>query len=418
VKTFTFHQDTVNPGLTEATYKIEHLGDTGRIYSADSLRYGTRIDSVVPYITYKATPRAVYFVLPDTTITHTGSDTLDFTQSPIYLHVISSDFQNKQWYKFDIHVHQADPDLFVWEKLNDQIFPAQNCETKAFMHKGQLLLLLNNGLSTQAYQSADGEKWSTLASQITSLPSRCYVRDILQHGDSLYYIADNSLYHSIDAINWQKTDNTAADYVLLNMLVSYNNHAWCLVQNTDGDIQLATVTPNQVTIMQQMSGLTEGKLPANFPVSDFAALSFQTSSERPRAMIVGGRDIQGDAVNTRWNLEYTSGAYRLRDFSTSQPQFETLVGASIIQYNKQLLMFGGTNLDVTLQSDILYSDDEGMNWYTPDSAQNQLPSTYVSRYNQSVITDDKHNIYIIGGRTKTETLGDIYRGYLNSAKWQ
>jgi hypothetical protein len=81
-------------------------------------------------------------------------------------------------------------------------------------------------------------------------------------------------------------------------------------------------------------------------------------------------------------------------------------------------MFGGTNLDVTLQSDILYSDDEGMNWYTPDSAQNQLPSTYVSRYNQSVITDDKHNIYIIGGRTKTETLGDIYRGYLNSAKWQ
>ena len=54
VNTFTFYKDTANLGLTEASYKIEHLSDTGLIYCTDSLRFGTRLDSVVPYVTYKA----------------------------------------------------------------------------------------------------------------------------------------------------------------------------------------------------------------------------------------------------------------------------------------------------------------------------------------------------------------------------
>ena len=41
VNTFNFYTDTLNPGLTEATYKINHNGDTGRIYCVDSLRFKT-----------------------------------------------------------------------------------------------------------------------------------------------------------------------------------------------------------------------------------------------------------------------------------------------------------------------------------------------------------------------------------------
>ena len=70
VNTFTFYTDTLNPGLTEAIYKIEHRDDpdTGLIYNKDSLRFGTRLDSVVPYITYKATPGSATFYLPNDTI--------------------------------------------------------------------------------------------------------------------------------------------------------------------------------------------------------------------------------------------------------------------------------------------------------------------------------------------------------------
>ena len=94
VKSFTFYKDTLNPGLTAATYTIEHRSDTGLIYSADSLSFGTRLDSVVPYVTYMETPGSATFFLPDTTIESTGADTLDFTQQPIYLRVTASDLVN------------------------------------------------------------------------------------------------------------------------------------------------------------------------------------------------------------------------------------------------------------------------------------------------------------------------------------
>ena len=77
-------------------------------------------------------------------------------------------------------------------------------------------------------------------------------------------------------------------------------------------------------------------------------------------------------------------------------------------------MFGGTDNDLAMRSDILYSDDEGMNWYLPDSTSNQLPSTYLPRTNQTVLIDADENIYIIGGQSNTTSFSDVYRGRLNS----
>ena len=135
-------------------------------------------------------------------------------------------------------------------------------------------------------------------------------------------------------------------------------------------------------------------------------------------MIVGGRSINGEAVNSRWNIEYSAidEAYRLKDFSITQPSFHSLTGASIIQYDDQLLMFGGIDNDLTWRSDMLYSKDEGMNWYVPDSTHNQLPSTYQTRQYQSVILDDTQHIYIIGGQSSTESFSDVYRGKRNLMK--
>jgi hypothetical protein len=179
-------------------------------------------------------------------------------------------------------------------------------------------------------------------------------------------------------------------------------------------LSLATVDAKKVTLMQEMDGLMDGYLPAHFPVGDFAALEFESSSERPRAMIVGGRAINGEVVNSRWNIEYVDiEGYRLKDFTISQPNFESLTGASIIQYDNQLLMFGGIDNDLTWRSDMLYSDDEGMHWYVPDTAKNMLPDSYKTRQYQSVVVDPAHYIYIIGGESDSESFSDVYRGKRN-----
>ena len=421
VNTFTFYTDTLNPGLTEITYKIDHSGDTGRIYCADSLRFGTRLDSVVPYVTYKATPGSATFYLPDTTIESTGVDTMNFNQSPIYLKVISSDLSNEQWYKISIYVHQADPELYTWEQLTESIFEPQNCVTKAFLTKDGFALFVNNGLATTLYQSKEGKTWTQTASQISSLPVPCYVRDIVQHHDTLYYIDGGSLYYSTDLITWIKKDYSSSSAVPVTMLLSYNNQPWCVIQeSTSQQLMLATIHIDSICPLTNIAGTTNGYLPATFPISEFAALSFESSSERPRAMVVGGRDYNGNIVNSRWNLEYApNSGYRLKDFSISQPTFESLTGVSIIQYDGKLLMFGGINNDLSLRSDILYSIDEGMNWLLPDTTKNQLPSMYdPKRYNQTVLVDDSSNIFIIGGQSNKQSFSDVYRGFLNSEKWE
>lgn len=76
-------------------------------------------------------------------------------------------------------------------------------------------------------------------------------------------------------------------------------------------------------------------------------------------------------------------------------------------------MFGGIDNDLEWNSNILYSDDEGMHWYAPDTASNQLPLEYQSRQNQSVIVENK-SIYLIGGQSYTTSFSDVYRGRLNS----
>ena len=151
VSTFTFAKDTLYPGLTEGVYRIEHRSDTGLIYTRDSLRFGTVLDSVVPLVTYMATPGKVEFILPDTTIISTGVDTMNLNQRPIYLHVTASDMKNERWYRINIAAHKVNPDLYVWKKIADNIFPNQDCETKAFYINHQLVLYINNGLSIQVY---------------------------------------------------------------------------------------------------------------------------------------------------------------------------------------------------------------------------------------------------------------------------
>ena len=428
VSAFTFYADTANPGLAEAVFKIEHKSwpDTGRIYSVDSLRYGTCLDSVRPHVSYMIVPSAVRFVTPDSIMISTGADTLNFNQRPIYLFIQAADTAYKRCYRIDLHVHTADPDLYVWKQMTPQLFAPNAApdysHMKAVYRSGYIYLFVNNGFGTELYQSADGAAWRKLENPI-GLPALCQVRDILPCGEVLYYMADDKLYTTTDFIHWTAIDFSERDYALVNMLVAFDGKPWCVLQERSTQaLLLGVVTGEDVQTMTTVAGLSAGKLPENFPVSDFAALSFDSSSERPRAMIVGGRTMDGTAVNTRWNLELgllndSLTGYRIADFSIEQPSFNSLTGTSIIQYNDHLIMFGGVDNDLEWRSDILYSDDEGMNWYVPDTAHNKLPDTYSARQNQTVVVDDMQNIYVIGGQSFVGSYSDVYRGYLNNLKW-
>ena len=119
---FQFAKNDSMPGLQAAVFTIEELIDTGLVWNQDSILYGTRLDSVVPRLTFAATPSAAWITTPDTVCNLTGYDTLNFTKTPIYLTIVSSDKTNTKTYEIRATVHQQDPDLYTWTTLTDNIY--------------------------------------------------------------------------------------------------------------------------------------------------------------------------------------------------------------------------------------------------------------------------------------------------------
>ncbi len=397
------------PGLAAATFVIEDGIDTGKIYNIDSIHYGTKVDKVIPVFSFNATPGAAIVYTPFDTTTLTLGDTVNFTHNPTKLQVIASDNTTEKWYNIYVHVHQVDPDLFVWEELNSNIYPTEGAECKLVVLSDIFYIFVNNGLTTHVYQSNNARDWDEVS--LSGLPDDCYVRNIIPANDVLYYAIGNTLYQSSNGTDWNATDFSTADFQFVNMLFSFNDSIWAITEKGH-NYHLATSKDGTEWRLHEV-------LPTDFPISDFAAVPFISASNRPRAMVVGGFSSSGASLNTRWNVEYTlEKGYRWTNFSIEQPSFKELTGIDIVWYNKRFYLFGGVDKDNQIGAyPILESIDEGMNWSVPDSAHNCLPSTYELRTKPSVIIDSDSAIYIAGGQSRTDIFSDIHRGRLNSIDW-
>ena len=399
------------PGLGEASFTIKELLDTGLVENIDSMRYGTSLERVVPRFTFAVTPDAAYLTFPDKVYVLTGSDTLDFTQKPVYLTVRSADKSNTKVYRIEANVHSADPDLYTWETLNSGIYETDDSEQRVVELGSDFVMICSNGFSLRAYRSADGITWSPTDTP-TGLPAGTNVRQIISDGTTLYYGQANQLYTSTDAVTWTAHD---VKHRLVTMLLYWNKEVWALADKGSEDYELATWTADSL----RLSGLQPGP---DFPVSDFGTVCFQSASLRERAMIIGGFAENGRSLNTRWNLEYSphiakNNGYRLQEFSIEDAPFTPLTGISVIYYNHQLQLFGGVNDKMTyFGRDILLSSDEGLTWTKADTAKNQLPEVYQARQKQTAIVRNNY-IYLFGGQDAETTYSDVYRGRLNSIDW-
>ena len=399
------------PGLAKAVFTIDERLDTGLVWNKDSMLYGTRLDTVVPKFSFAATPGAAYLKMPDTTVQLTGYDTLNFTKLPIYLTIRSSDAKTTKVYEIRPTVHQVDPDLYSWEKLTDAIYPADDSEQRVLELGDDFVMIKSNGWEIEAFTSSDGATWTALGEAL-GLPYGTRVRQIISDGTTLYFGQDNALYTSTDGVIWS---SQAVSYPILTMVLYWNDEVWALVEDSVGyDLAIWDGTDMVLTNLRPDD--------ANFPISDFATVAFQSASTRERAMIIGGFAMNGRSLNTRWNLEYSKhtpehNGYRLEEFSIDRPEFTTLTGVSVIAYNNQLLLFGGVDKDMKyFGREILLSNDEGLTWTAADSTKNSLPDVYKARQKQTALVRD-NTIYLFGGQDNEYTYSDVYKGRLNSIDW-
>ena len=407
---FYFANNDSMPGLGKAVFTIEERLDTGLVWNKDSMLFGTKLDTVIPKFTFAATPGAAFLTMPDTTVALTGYDTLNFSKSPIYLTVRSSDKTTTKVYEIQARVHQVNPDLYEWTRLTESIYPSDDSEQRVVELGGAFVMISSNGFEIHSYRSGDGASWTNNPAP-TGLPAGTKVRQIISDGTTLYYGQENAVYTSTDAVTWTAHD---VPYQVVTMLMYWNERVWALADNEG--YELATFADGVLTL----SGIRPA---SEFPVSDFASVCFASPSGRERAMIIGGFAENGKSLNSRWNIEYSEypqpeGTYRLEEFSIDRPKFTSLTGISVIWYNDQLQLFGGVDENMRyFGRDILLSQNEGLTWTKADTTCNQLPEVYQARQKQTAIVRDNY-IYLFGGQDKTQTYSDVYRGKLNSIDWE
>jgi hypothetical protein len=420
--TFVSLKFQVNDSIPYLSSAVFTLVDK-TIVNVDSLPFKTRIDSVYPTFTFVSTagakfyfPISGYKYKKDSAIV-TGTDTVDFRQ-PVRIRNWAADGKTSVEYYIQVNVHQVDPEKYTWSKVSDNLNSINATSQKTVILNNTIFYYLNDGSNAYVYTSTDGYNWNQ--STVTGLPVNTPLTDMIQFNGKLYLTKDGSnFYSSTDGLNWTKKSVSA--YTFNSLLYVLNGQLWAVVQS-NGNNYFAISSDGNFSD----TDITTGTIPANFPVRDFASVSYSSSTGKPKVLVLGGYSPTGVPLKNNWSSE--DGVYWV-DFSTESHTLDTLaIGASVIAYDSKLFVFGLRTDNGA--SHYKVSLDEGLSWQKPDTAHNLLPVNYIPRSYQSAVVFmplavkdvatstreqilKSNRIFIIGGKSETTSFSDVWTVKLN-----
>lgn len=411
-----FGENDSIPNLEDAVFTLEKdtvLGDS-IIVNLDSLPMNTRIDSVFPTFTWYSTSKTFVTVRDSLqtgldTIYLTGKDTIDFTRV-VSVTNIAEDELTQKTYRIKVNVHTQEGELYIWQRLHPQVYAHSGSEQKAIYFKNKFFFYVSSGVSNYLYTAPSADDWSI--ANVTGLPLGANLRSIVEYNGKLYLpFNGSSVYVSSDGYSWTAQAVTPADYSLENIMFELNGKLWGIVKsNATSEYHFAdSETATNWTV--------KGTVPENFPVGDYAAVSFTSRTKKPKALVLGGFNAKGQLLRNVWSTENAS--YWV-DFSLENTTLASLSGATVVPYDDKLLLFGGMDAsDNVLENYYLQSIDEGLSWQVNDTNYNSLYDSiqgiaYTPRSYQSVIhLPASHQLFLIGGKTKYQVLSDVWAGKLN-----
>jgi hypothetical protein len=419
-----FGQNDSIPGLENAVFTLEYdslLADS-IIVNLDSLPFQTRIDSVFPTFTFRSTYLA-YLIMTDSlgtgldSIALSGKDTVDFTRVKAVRNFAANNLVSKT-YPIKVNVHQVEPEMYLWFKKTDQLYAHSGSVQQAVFFDNRFFFYVSSGVNNYLYTSADAVSWT--GETVSGLPPYTNLRDIRTFNNKLYLVHEDGLiYHSTDGKNWTGTNPAVAGHTINNLLFVLENKLWGVFQQ-DVNKQYYFATTSDGAAWQ-----INDAIPANFPIVDFASLAFKSRTNKPKAIMLGGLSADGTLLSKVWSVERNiNNEYKWVDFTLNVASLDSLSGASLINYDNKLLLFGGMDANGDIVGNgYMESIDEGFSWRNTDTTYNVIRDVekeivYQPRSYQSVIHDEtNHNIYLIGGRNKGRTgvniFSDVWVGKLN-----
>lgn len=347
-----------------------------KIYNADSLPMGTKINRLVVNITTVGASIAELTYRKsndrDTTVNYleNSTDSIDFSRGPVKFHIVSLDGSASRDYEIKVNVHKQKADSLYWSRSSRRNLPSKfgiPALQKTQKLGDELLTLTSDGAGKYclAFQS---KPW--LGADRMAEISFGFTPDVdsFTSTDDALYILDNAgnLYKSLnEGAAWTKIEGGwfsllgAQDNELLGVKRDGNNYLTC----------------------SYPSGKTAAA-PEYFPVKGASQLvKYVTEwSKNPVSVMVGGADNNGKLNGYAWS--YDGGQWAI----VSKKPIAPAEGYSLFAYEyvrtdtvtwgviskPVIVAVGGRKADGTFNRTTYMSYDLGFNWFKGSSMM-QLP---------------------------------------------
>ncbi|HQF12213.1 MAG TPA: DUF6242 domain-containing protein, partial [Paludibacteraceae bacterium] len=227
----TFSANNKIPNLKDAVFSLQY---DSVIVNLDSLPYQTRIDSVYATFTFKSTSAAYLVYENDSTALISGNEAFDFTKIKAIIN-IASDGVTRRKYLIKVNVHQVEPELYIWQKVNDAAHSLNVQHQKAVYFNDRLYLFVNDRQQNYLFVSPNGVSWTQ--DVISGLPTNATFEDITVFNNQLYVTCGNSnIFSSGDGLTW--TRQTYSEYDFTSLIFVLNDRLWAVSHSlTDGKLR-------------------------------------------------------------------------------------------------------------------------------------------------------------------------------------
>ncbi|MCM1349038.1 MAG: DUF6242 domain-containing protein [Firmicutes bacterium] len=373
--------DSILANLDSVFFSIDL--NNARVFNADSLPRGTRVDSLGVSIGFYSVSKAE-ITMPSSTGADTVVDYLENSSAPINfsrgyvtLHIESVNALAQRDYRIYVNVHEMEPDSLCWGNTQWTSFPttlSAPTALKAVEYKDQVVCFASNGTSaTRAVASNPAlNGWQT---STVNLPAELDVNSMVCGNDLLFALgADGSLMQSVDGgESW-----TSLPAKFSHLYGVYQSAAVGVEKTSAGTYNFITY-PATTTVA----------VPEDAPVSGTSqAVTFVSEwAENPMMMVLGGNTASGSRTEAVWAYDGSEWV----SISNSSP-VPPVSGAMLVPYftykvslgwvatkHSALLAFGGLKDDGTINRNVYVSLDRGVNWFLGNELL-QLPKAVPSLY--------------------------------------
>ena len=392
ITNFYLYSDSIKT-IDDYVFTIDN--DSMLIYNYDSIDYGTRINS----LSFVITPKFAEMYVNDTIDFYNATGVvLDFNQR-VKITVVAKDKKETADYYVQVNVHKVDPDTFVRQGVNSEVFAGDAESAKALYFNGKLVYMAVVADKLVAYESEDGAEWSMIETAGIDVDLVALDLDYLVATDGYLYVSANGrLYQSADASEWVLVETSGE--AVENLLFGMENKVY------------GVTTDRVLARLDGSEWIALGALPSRFPVEGGAVLVAAAPSGRDRVFVVGGIDAEGNYLSSVWSSE--NGSY-WSELTGGKEMFTPRAYAAVAQYADGLMLFGGVGKSegdiVAVVSDAqLYSKDFGLNWGEPKD-KSKIGELYLHRYGHSAVVTPSGYIYLIGGSvSEGATINDVWKG--------